>query len=185
MLLISLLSTLFLVSSCTAPQWLTEVDLQPASGPAAAQQNGSNVKKFQDPSKEPAIVESAMALSDKYAKLSEETVKLRMENQKFSEENKYLKEQLLSCQGQLEKTQKELAEAIDLLTEMRVELNNWKNDILGFRSEMRQAQKTQLEALLKILNILGGEIKTEPAATSEPNSTEPQNEPDKLNNKKP
>ncbi|GAJ10469.1 unnamed protein product, partial [marine sediment metagenome] len=33
----------------------------------------------------------------------------------------------------------------------------------GFRNEMRDAEKAQLETLLKILNILGGEIKVESA----------------------
>jgi len=186
MFLTSLLSVNLLMSGCAAPQWPTEVVLQPAPASTAAQQNASNAKRFQDTSKESTVVESAMELSEKYAKLLEEAAKLRTENQKFAEENKYLKEQLASCQSQLEHTQKELAEATDMLTEMRVELNNWKNDILGFRSEMREAEKAQLEALLKILNILGGEVKAESAKTSEPNSAATQrNVPDNLNNKKP
>jgi len=188
MFLTGLLSVKLLMSGCAAPQWPTEVVLQPVHGSSAAQQSPSTAKRFQGQgaSKEPTIVESAMELSEKYAKLLEEAAKLRMENQKFAEENKYLKEQLASCQSQLEHTQKELAEATDMLTEMRVELNNWKNDILGFRSEMREAEKAQLEALLKILNVLGGEVKAESAKTSEPNSAATQrNVPDNLNNKKP
>ena len=42
---------------------------------------------------------------------------------------------------------------------MRVELNNWKTNVLGFREEMRQADTEQLKALLKVLTILGGEVK--------------------------
>jgi chromosome segregation ATPase len=185
LLLTGLLSVTFLLSGCAAPQWPTEVVLQPAQG-SAARQSPSAAKRFQDVSKGSTVLESAMELSEKYSTLLEETAKLRMENQKFSEENKSLKEQLTSCQSQLERTQKELAEATDLLTEMRVELNNWKNDILGFRGEMREAQKAQLEALLKILNILGTDTKAESAKTSEPNSAPThQNVPDNLNNKKP
>ena len=70
---------------------------------------------------------------------------------------------LVTLEPKLQQTQKELAEANDLLIEMRIELNNWKTDILGFRAEMRDAEKTQLEALLKILNVLGGEVKPESA----------------------
>jgi hypothetical protein len=44
------------------------------------------------------------------------------------------------------------------LIEMLSELNNWKNNILGFRGEMREAAKAQLEALLKVLEVLGGEM---------------------------
>jgi len=60
------------------------------------------------------------------------------------------------------------------MIEMRIELNNWKTNILGFREEMRDADTAQLQALLRILNILGGEIKAESAqhenarASSEP-----------------
>ena len=43
------------------------------------------------------------------------------------------------------------------------ELSNSKTDILGFRDELRDADKAQLEALLKILKALGGEVK--PAST--------------------
>jgi len=187
LLLTGFLSVTFLLSGCAAPQWPTEVVLQPAQGSGSAvQQSPSAAKRFQDVSKGSTVLESAMELSEKYSTLLEETAKLRMENQKFLEENKSLKEQLASYRSQLGQTQKELAEAIDLLTEMRVELNNWKTDILGFRGEMREAQKAQLEALLKILNILGTDTKAESAKTSEPNSAPThQNVPDNLNNKKP
>ena len=62
----------------------------------------------------------------------------------------------------MEQTRKELAETTELVIDMRIELNNWKTDILGFRDEIRTAEKTQLEALLKILTILGGEVQTAP-----------------------
>ena len=62
---------------------------------------------------------------------------------------------------ELEQAKKELAEANDLLIEMRIELNNWKSNIIGFRDEMRDADKYQLEALLKILKVLGGEVNTD------------------------
>jgi septal ring factor EnvC (AmiA/AmiB activator) len=107
---------------------------------------------------EPTAVESAIALSDKYAKLSEEASALRQQKQKLDTENQRLKDELQSCRSQLEQTQKDLGEANDLLLEMRVELNNWKNNVLGFRDEMRDAEKAQLEALLKILKLMGGEV---------------------------
>jgi len=50
-------------------------------------------------------------------------------------------------------------------------LNNWKTDILGFRDEMRDAETAQLEALLKILKVLGGEVKTKSAQSQDSSST--------------
>ncbi len=88
---------------------------------------------------------------------------LRQENQTVIADNRRLKDRLAVLETQLQQTQKELNEANDLLIEMRIELNNWKTDVLSFRDEMRDADSAQLQALLKILQILGGEVKTESA----------------------
>ena len=118
---------------------------------------------------QPTAVESAIALSDKYAKLSDEASTLRQEKQSLDSENKRLKDELQTVRSRLEQTQKELNDTNDLIVEMRVELNNWKNDVLGFRGEMRDAEKAQLEALLKLLKLMGGEqAATNPPATAKP-----------------
>jgi len=115
-------------------------------------------RRFEDnPSQEPTGLESAIKLSEKYAKLSDEAAALREQKKQLEDENKRLKEQVANLDHQLRQTQKELDEANNLLRDMVVELNNWKSSVLGFREEMRDAQKAQLEALLKILTVLGGE----------------------------
>ena len=106
----------------------------------------------------PTAVESAIALSDKYAKLSEEAAALRQSKQTLEVENQKLETGLKICRTQLEEAQKELTQANDLLLQTRLELNTWKNDVLGFRGEMRDAQKAQLETLYKILKLMGGEV---------------------------
>jgi chromosome segregation ATPase len=116
-------------------------------------------------------VDSAIELSDRYAKLSDEASGLRLQNQNLEAENQHLKADLKTTQDRLEKAQKELSEVNNLLVEMRVELNNWKTDVLGFRGEMREAEKAQLEALVKILKMLGAEIKTDSPDNSEPAKT--------------
>lgn len=120
--------------------------------------NASNAKRFQDtPLEGRTAVESAIELSEKYARLSDQTVALREENQRLTSDNEALLQQIATLEAKLKKTQKELGEANELLIEMLGELNNWKANILGFRGEMRDAAKAQLEALLKVLEILGGE----------------------------
>jgi chromosome segregation ATPase len=109
-------------------------------------------------------VESAIELSKKYAGLSEEMTALKEKNQALEADNKKLRDELIPAKAQLAQAQKELSEANDLLVEMRVELNNWKSNILGFRTEMRQADTAQLEALVKILTILGAEPDTNSTA---------------------
>ena len=130
----------------------------------AEQQLGSSVaKRFQQSAFEgPTAVESAIELSKKYARLSEEVTGLRQKNQDLIAENRHLKEKAATRQAELQQAQKELAEANELLREMLIELNNWKTDVIGFRGEMRDAEKAQLQALLKVLKILGGEVKIEP-----------------------
>jgi chromosome condensin MukBEF ATPase and DNA-binding subunit MukB len=119
-------------------------------------------KRFQNaPLGGRTAVESAIELSQKYASLSDQTVALREENQRLKTENESLQQQVASLDTRLKQAQKELNEANDLLIEMLSELNNWKSNILGFRGEMRDAAKAQLEALLKVLEILGGKAEAE------------------------
>jgi len=159
-------------------------------------QNPHVAKRFEESAGvQPATVESVIQLSEKYKKLADEKAALLREKETLQAEKQRLEQELAATQQQLEQTKKELAEANDLLIEMRIELNNWKTNVLGFRDEMRQAQKAQLEALLKILKVLGGEIGSEttaeetsaedtsgsstvassPATTSEPASQENSN----------
>jgi septal ring factor EnvC (AmiA/AmiB activator) len=116
---------------------------------------------------EPTAVESAIALSDKYAKLSEEAAALRQNKQTLEAENQKLETDLKNYKAQLEQTQKELTQANDLLLQTRLELNNWKNDVLGFRGEMRDAEKAQLETLYKILKLMGGEVNQPPGTQTQ------------------
>lgn len=120
--------------------------------------SASSAKRFQDtPLEGRTAVESAIELSEKYARLSDQTIALREENQRLTADNEALLQQIATLEARLKQTQKELGEANELLIEMLTELNNWKTNILGFRGEMRDAAKAQLEALLKVLEILGGE----------------------------
>jgi len=159
--LLTLLLSAFLLSGCSVPQERAQVVLPDST---EGRQSGSVAKRFQESAPQgPTAVESAIGLSEKYAKLSEEASVLRRETQDFTTKNQQLKEQVTNLEAQLQQTQKELGEANDLLIKMRIELNNWKIDVLGFRDEMRDAEKAQLEALLKILKVLGGEVAAEPA----------------------
>lgn len=136
----------------------------------------ASASRFQDdPLDGRTAVESAIELSEKYARLSDQTIALREENQRLTTENEDLLQRITALETKLRQSQKELGEANDLLIEMLTELNNWKTNILGFRGEMREAAKAQLEALLKVLEILGGEtevgdLQKRHAATLNPES---------------
>ena len=170
-IMLSLISSLliFLLSGCTVTKEPGKFSVKPGSIKQPQQNtkplpSGSIARRFQEPTAQgPTAVESAIELSKEYAKLSEEASVLRRENQDLITRNRQYKDQNTTLQAQLQQTQKELTEANDLMIEMRIELNNWRTDILGFRNEMRDADTTQLQALLRILKILGGEVKTESA----------------------
>jgi len=168
-LLLSLLS-LILISNCVSVQEPPRTAVR--TGFTEKQQNPSVANRFQESaSQKPTVVESAMELSQRYAKLSEETAVLRQQNRELTEKNQLLEEQVVALGAQLQQTQKELSEANDVVIAMQIELNSWKNDILGFRDEIRDAETAQLEALLKILTVLGGEVKV--ASLSKPTQSEP------------
>jgi chromosome segregation ATPase len=139
------------IAGCTTTQ-------SPAAGPRTPAETEGAAKRFRDsPLEGRTAVESAIELSEKYARLSDQTVSLKQDNQRLANENENLRQQVTSLDAKLKQTQKELSEANNLLIEMLNELNHWKSNILGFRGEMRDAAKAQLEALLKVLEILGGE----------------------------
>jgi chromosome segregation ATPase len=160
--IISLVASILLLSGCSSPQKSEDIAVEPV--PAERQQNDSVAMRFQESnSANPTVVESAMKLSGQYARLSREAADLRQQNEDLTAKNQQLNEQIASLDTQLKQTHKELAEANSLLIDMRVELNNWKADILGFRDEMRDAETAQLETLLRILKVLGGQVTTESA----------------------
>ena len=129
-------------------------------------QSENKVEKYIDSGKNPeTIVDSAIELSHKYSKLLEESAELKQENKQLKQTTATQKDKIQKLQTQLDKTQQELQQANDLLVEMKIELNNWKADILGFREEMKDAQQAQLEALYKILTILGAQ----PTESNNPN----------------
>ncbi len=172
----SLLLITFLLPGCSSLKRQPDVVSSPQ--PIDQQEDISVAKRFHPPvavaGQGQTAVESAIELSQKYAKLSEQATVLQRQNQDLIAENSQLKEQVTGLDVKLKQAQKELTEANDLLIEMRIELNNWKANVLGFRDERREAEIAQLEALLKILKILGGEVTSAASsrAGAEPDQTE-------------
>ncbi len=147
----------FLFADCSSAKKPAKVDLKPDS---AQQQNDAMSKRFQatDFGGQTAV-DSAIRLAQEHAALSEKMTQLQQKNQELVTENTKLKDRIAVIEPEFKQTKKELDEANDLLIQMRIELNNWKTDVLGFRDEIREADKAQLQTLLRILEVLGGEVK--------------------------
>ena len=103
------------------------------------------------------LVQDPVELARSYEELSVKTNALRETNSELTLKNNQLKQQIEILKSEMEQTKKDMAEANDFLGQMHLELNKWKSDVLGFRQEIRQAQQAQLEALGKILRVLGAE----------------------------
>jgi chromosome segregation ATPase len=164
MVIIGLLGTVFFTGCISSMiDEPIEITLPTFTKPAIQNpQNKSIEQRFLDPQeKVPGAVESALMWSRKYDELSNKTESLMDKNNSITKENSELKHQLSQLQLEMEQTKKELNSANAFLQEMQQELNHWKNDVLGFRDEMRRAESTQLEALSRILKLLGAEM-TEP-----------------------
>jgi septal ring factor EnvC (AmiA/AmiB activator) len=145
-ILIATLTAAILIVGCSNQSSRTGWQVDPSTNHGSITSSG-----------QPTAAESAVELSDKYAKLSEEAVTLRQLNKSLTEQNKKVNDDLESCTSRLNETRNDLERANNLITDTRLELNSWKENVLGFRNEMRDAQKAELEALLKILKMLGAE----------------------------
>lgn len=115
---------------------------------------------------EDGAVSTALAMSEKNAKLSEELLRVQQAKHDLEEVNRKLAAQVITLQADSQASQKELAEAHQMLQEMRKDLDQWKSNVLGFRDEIRQAEQAQAEALRKVLVLLGAEVPA--AATTRP-----------------
>lgn len=103
-------------------------------------------------------VESALIWSEKYSAAMEKVVELQRINRELEVRNRGLQDELARSQAELAQSKRELADANELLIEMRRDLQEWKSNVLGFRNEMRAAQQAQIEALAKVIRLLGGQV---------------------------
>ncbi len=151
-----------------------ENTLSPAHKTAEKSEQTDVEKKFKPVNQQqPGVVESALELSQKYAEASDRLAKAELDNTKLTEENKRLNEKLAKTGAELEQTKKELTQANETLIDFQIELNNWKENILGYRDEMRESHKAILESLMKIYEVLGAEVtNAELPASSDANNVQ-------------
>jgi len=141
------------------PMPLTRVsdDKTPAAGAPAAPTTPAPAPAATRPPEGPTPVEQALELSQKLKQVSEDLAIARKENKDLVERNAALTTQAAKSTMEMNQAHKELEEANAMLREMQTELINWKKDVLGYRDEMRAAQTAQLDALRRVLKLLGAE----------------------------
>ncbi len=146
-----------LLGSCGCTEQQARPGMRTSNLPAA--QTNSVALRFQEGTDHSqTVVQSAVELSEKYSALSEEMVALRQENHALATENAELKLRIEVLEQDLSQCEGELNETNALLLDMLGELNEWKSDVLDYRNEMRDSAKAQMNALLKILSMMGAEV---------------------------
>lgn len=163
---ISLILALAMVSAGCQTAWKPSALVE---RPGAGTEYLSKGAVAQDtpPDKAPAV-ESALLWSEKYARTVEDLSQEQQRGRKLLDENRSFQQQLDAAKADLAKATSELEAANTLLIEVRQENNRWKADVLGYRDEMRRAHLTELEALGKVLRLLGGEPSPPEAASVTP-----------------
>jgi hypothetical protein len=153
--------------------WAPNRPSGPAVGPSAADpafggqgaylQKASVAKEAETPL--PTAIESTLVLQDKYARALEDLRREQERSRDITEQKQQLTDENTRLQADLTRTQQELGEANGLLVQMRTEIEKWKGDVIGFRDELRQSNRAQLDALAKVMTLLGGETSPKPETT--------------------
>jgi septal ring factor EnvC (AmiA/AmiB activator) len=117
-----------------------------------------------------SAVDKALMWAQRYAQASEQIAKLQQESRDLSAKNQALQDQINRSKQDMDSVNRELDDANSMLLDVRKELEKWKSNVLGFRQEMRDAQQSQLEAIAKVMKMLGGEmaVPTTPATPTAP-----------------
>lgn len=144
--------TMFTLAGCESQPFFA------AQQPTAPKPQLASAERFQNSEQKNTAVDSAVRLARENSGLLNENTQLKEKIAKLTEENNNLNTQIKALKPQLEQAKKELAQANDFLIDMTTELNNWKMQVLGFQDEMRIADKTQMEILIKIAKAMGAEV---------------------------
>ena len=106
-------------------------------------------------------VDIAARLSEKYGNKLEELNHLQDKHRSLIDKDKASQQQIGKLQLDLVRAEKELTEANVMLKEMQGELKKWKENVLGFRSEMRQSQKALIEGVTRLHVLISGGVAME------------------------
>lgn len=134
---------------------------QPAKEPNAAYLAKTGVRS--DAPEPGSAVDTALQWAQKYSEASERITKLQDENRALTENQDKLKRQITDLQTEAAQLKQQLRDANVMLKDLDEALKKWKGDVLGFRTEIREAQEKQMVALTQILKMMGGEVRPAPA----------------------
>jgi len=104
-----------------------------------------------------SAMEKVNELSEKYAALADKCMTLQKDNEALRDKNRVLADAAAKDKRDLEQVKKELADANTELAALTVDLARWKDNVLGFRKETLDAHVLEMQKLVDIIRLLGGE----------------------------
>jgi septal ring factor EnvC (AmiA/AmiB activator) len=143
----------------------TMLDTKPTPPPAPASPYLAQTA-VQAPPTDVSTVDSAVAWSEKYAKAVEEMAQLQKKNMELNDQRQAQQAEMDKLKLDLADCQKQLRDANAMLVEMKTELVAWKSNVLGYRQEILAAQEAQMEAMKKVLKMLGADVPGEGGAAA-------------------
>ncbi len=107
------------------------------------------------------------SLTERLQRTLDRLATVEAENARLRKELGSLRDQLAKKDRELKEAQNKLATYSDRIKALERDLAAWKKDVLGFRDEMREAEKAQMEALVKVIKLLKQMVTAAPAAAKE------------------
>ena len=167
------------LAGCRSWTWRDEAPPPPPAAPVRTEaqylQHATVAKETEAPL--PTAIESALLLQDKYSRTLEDLNREQQRNRDLADQNQKVAASAAKLQSELAQAQQELTEANNLLVQMRQELDKWKSDVLGYREETRRAHEAELEALAKVMTLLGAEVPKPASAAAEKPAAPPPEKP--------
>jgi len=116
----------------------------PKKDTAVTMASGDDKQKAAAPS---SLTES---LHDALGQVKEQRARIKTLNETVTE----LKQKLAAKTKEVEQLQSDLAERDERVKKLQGAVGKWKQDILGYRDEMRQAEEAEMKALTRIIALL-------------------------------
>jgi len=156
-----LIITAFILSGCEIPEGVLPAPIETLTTPQqqepADPEPSGSVIMYAEGGNNTVGIDQSRQWAQKNEELTRQLAQLKEKNTELYDDNKRLRDRHKMMTEDLERTEKELTEANELLIEMRKELDGWKTNVLGFREEINHVHKEQLQALIKIMKLLGAE----------------------------
>ena len=151
------------VTGCL-PEGLMTRESRPVEGsqPPAKGTEAKPGDYFRDPGGDSGAPRGAVAEAelwrDRFLKETEKRQKLEDTRRQMEDKNRELTAANTSLAAERDQCKRELEEASAMMIRLNEDLKAWKKDVLGYRAEMRASHQETVQALARVMKLLGAEL---------------------------